>query len=87
VCLSCHNEVPSGRIVYRVVSQERDYLGLIPKTDAEHQKLIAGAMFIASNEEIFETVNVGMVVLVLIIYFVLKKREAQKWFYNAASIS
>jgi hypothetical protein len=54
LCLSCNKEIPSGRIVYRVVSQAEDYrVGLIPKTDAENQKLIVRAMFIAANVEIF----------------------------------
>ena len=76
VCLSCHKEIPSGRFVYRVILQSGDYIGLIPKTDAEHQKLIGRAMFIAANVEIFGTAVVGIVVLVLIIYFVLRRREA-----------
>jgi len=76
VCLSCHNEVPSGRFVYRVVSRLGNYLGLIPKTDAEHQKLIARAMFISANVEIFGTAVVGIVALVLFIYFALRRREA-----------
>ena len=53
VCLSCHKEIPSGRFVYRVLSKVGSLLGLLPKTDEEHQKVIIQAMFIAANVEVF----------------------------------
>jgi hypothetical protein len=45
VCLSCHKDVPSGRMVYRIISAVGNRLGLIPKTDHEHQGLIGRALF------------------------------------------
>ncbi len=74
VCLSCHQEVPSGRFVYRVISKVGDTLGLIPKTDAEHQKLIGRAMFVAANVEIFGPLIAIIVVLILIIFFIRRRR-------------
>jgi hypothetical protein len=76
VCLSCHKEIPSGRFVYRVISKIGDYLGMIPKTDAEHQKLIGRAMFIAANVEIFGVLIAGIVVLLLIFYFGRRRKRA-----------
>jgi hypothetical protein len=74
VCLSCHKDIPTGTLTYRVISKVGDALGLIPKTDAEHQKLIARAMFIAANVELF-----GFPILVLVvfigIYLVRRKRK------------
>ncbi|UCG12005.1 MAG: hypothetical protein JSU72_16035 [Deltaproteobacteria bacterium] len=74
VCLSCHKDIPTGAFVYRVISVVGTNLGLIPKTDAEHQKLIARAMFIAANLEIF-----GFPILALIvvagIYLARRKRQ------------
>ncbi len=37
VCLSCHEVIPEGRLVYRIISRVGDALGMIPATDAEHQ--------------------------------------------------
>ena len=74
VCLSCHKEVPSGRFVYRVISRVGDTLGMIPKTDAEHQKLIGRAMFVAANVEIFGPLLAIIVVLILVIFFIRKRR-------------
>jgi CDGSH-type Zn-finger protein len=74
VCLSCHKEIPSGRFVYRVISKVGGMVGLIPKTDAEHQKLIGRAMFIAANVEIFGTLVAGIIVIILIVYFVRRRR-------------
>jgi hypothetical protein len=73
VCLSCHKEIPSARFVYRVISMVGDYLGMIPKTDAEHQKLIGRAMFIAANVEIFGGVVAAIIVFILIIYFIRRR--------------
>jgi hypothetical protein len=74
VCLSCHREIPSGRFVYRVISKIGSITGLIPKTDAEHQKLIGRAMFIAANVEIFGALIGVIVVLILIVFFTRRKR-------------
>ena len=52
VCLSCHQEIPEARFVYRIISKLGDALGMIPATDTEHQKLVGKAMFIAANLEI-----------------------------------
>ncbi|UCE55429.1 MAG: hypothetical protein JSV31_08300 [Desulfobacterales bacterium] len=73
VCLSCHKEIPSGRLVYRVISKVGDYLGMIPKTDPEHQKLIGRAMFIAANVEIFGGLVAAIVVFILIIYYIRRR--------------
>jgi hypothetical protein len=75
VCLSCHKDVPSGRFVYRVISQVGDFLDMIPKTDAEHQKLIGRAMFVAANVEIFGVLIAGIVVLILIVKFVRRRQQ------------
>jgi hypothetical protein len=75
VCLSCHKEIPSGRFVYRVLSKVGGVLGLIPKTDAEHQKLIIRAMFIAANVEVFGAFIGGLIVALLVIYFVFFRRR------------
>ena len=74
VCLSCHKDIPSGRFVYRVISEVGDFLGMIPKTDQEHQQLIGRAMFIAANVEIFGGFVLAIVVFILIIYFVRRKK-------------
>jgi len=76
VCLSCHKDVPSGRFVYRVISQVGDFLGMIPKTDAEHQKLIGRAMLVAANVEIFGVLIAGIVALLLIVNFVRRRKRA-----------
>ena len=74
VCLSCHKDIPTGTLTYRVVSKVGNVLGLIPKTDAEHQKLIARAMFVAANVEIFGF-PILVLVVVLGIYLVRRKRQ------------
>ena len=74
VCLSCHKEIPSGRFVYRVIAKVGSMTGLTPKTDAEHQKLIGRAMFIAANVEIFGVLIGIIVVLIVIVYFARRKR-------------
>ena len=74
VCLSCHKEIPSGRFVYRIISKVGSMTGLVPKTDAEHQKLISRAMFIAANVEIFGVLIGIIVVLIVIVYFARRKR-------------
>jgi hypothetical protein len=73
VCLSCHKEIPSGRFVYRIISKVGSITGLVPKTDAEHQKLIGRAMFIAANVEIFGVLIGIIVVLIVIVYFARRK--------------
>ncbi|MGD8258157.1 MAG: hypothetical protein PVG08_18290 [Desulfobacterales bacterium] len=47
---------------------------MILETDAEHQNLIGRAMFIAANAEIFGGFVLAIVVLILIIYFVRRKK-------------
>jgi hypothetical protein len=74
VCLSCHKEIPQGRFVYRVISEVGEYLNMIPKTDQEHQKLIGKAMFIAANVQIFGVLAAGIVVLILLVYYVRRKK-------------
>ena len=74
VCLSCHKEIPSGRFVYRIISKVGSVTGLVPKTDAEHKKLIGRAMFVAANVEIFGTLIGIIVVLIIIVYFARRKR-------------
>ena len=74
VCLSCHVEIPTGRFVYRVISKVGSITGLIPKTDAEHRKLIGRAMFIAANVEIFGALIGVILVLIIIVYFARRKR-------------
>jgi hypothetical protein len=74
VCLSCHKEIPSGRFVYRVIAKVGSMTGLAPKTDAEHQKLIGRAMFLAANVEIFSVLIGIIVVLIVIVYFARRKR-------------
>jgi len=76
VCLSCHREIPKGRFIYRVVSTIGDKLGLVPKTDAEHQTLIGRAMFIAANTEVFGTALAGLIGLLIIIVIVRRRKRA-----------
>jgi hypothetical protein len=57
-----------------VISNVGEYLGMILETDAEHQNLIGRAMFIAANAEIFGGFVLAIVVLILIIYFVRRKK-------------
>ena len=73
VCLSCHQEIPEGRFVYRIISKMGDTLGMIPATDAEHQKLVGKAMFIAANLQIFGPF-VGIVVILLFVVVVRRKK-------------
>jgi hypothetical protein len=75
VCLSCHKEIPDGRFVYRVVSQIGEFLGLIPKNDPEHRALISRAMFIAANVEIFGTMAVGVIIVILIALYARRRRR------------
>ena len=48
--------------------------GLAPATDAEHQKLIGRAMFIAANVEIFGVLIGIILILLVIVYFARRKR-------------
>jgi len=75
VCLSCHQEIPEGRFVYRIISKLGDALGMIPATDAEHQKLVGKAMFIAANLQIFGPL-VGIVVVLLFVVVVRRKKTS-----------
>jgi hypothetical protein len=59
VCLSCHKDIPSGKLIYRFVSKVGSALELIPKTDQEHQTLIGRALFIAANTEVFGTMTLN----------------------------
>jgi hypothetical protein len=74
-CLSCHQEIPEGRFVYRIISKLGDALGMIPATDAEHQKLVGKAMFIAANLQIFGPL-VGIVVVLLFVVVVRRKKTS-----------
>ncbi|MGD2272835.1 MAG: hypothetical protein PVI06_20735 [Desulfobacterales bacterium] len=76
VCLSCHKDIPSGKFIYRFVSKAGSILGLIPKTDAEHQKLIARAMFVAANVEVFGTIFAVLAVAAAMIYLIRRKKTA-----------
>ncbi len=76
VCLSCHKEIPRGRFVYRTISKVGDYLGMIPKNDAEHKKLIGKAMLIAANVQIFGPIIGTLVVFLLIVYVVRRRRTS-----------
>jgi hypothetical protein len=70
VCLSCHKEIPGGRLIYRFISKVGSVLGLIPKTDPEHQKLISRAMLIAAHVEVLGGLISGLVVVSLLAYFI-----------------
>ena len=74
VCLSCHKEIPSGKFVYRVLSKVGSLLGLLPKTDEEHQKVIIQAMFIAANVEVFGVLLGALIVALIVIYFLFFRR-------------
>jgi len=74
-CLSCHQEIPEGRFVYRIISKLGDALGMVPATDAEHQKLIGKAMFFAANLQIFGPL-VGIVVVLLFVVVVRRKKDS-----------
>jgi len=76
VCLSCHQYIPDGKFIYRVVSTIGDTLGLIPKNDQEHRKLISRAMFIAANAEIFGTLAAVIIGLALALFVIRRKRKA-----------
>jgi hypothetical protein len=75
VCLSCHKELPRGRFVYRAIAKVGDYLGMVPKTDADHKKLIGKGMFIAANVQIFGPLVGTLVLFLLIVYFVRRKKS------------
>ena len=75
VCLSCHQELPQGRFVYRTIAKVGEYLDMIPKTDADHQKLIGKAMFIAANVQIFGILIAAFVGLLVVVYFVRRKKS------------
>jgi hypothetical protein len=79
VCLSCHREIPEGRFVYQVISRVGDALGMVPKTDAEHMKLIGKAMFIAANLQIFGPL--AALLLVILFVFLFRKRNS----YNSGN--
>jgi len=74
VCLSCHKEIPEGRFVYQVIAKVGDTLGLVPKTDAEHMKLIGKAMFIAANVQIFGPL-LGLIVIGLFIFVIRRGKS------------
>ena len=76
VCLSCHQELPHGRFVYRTIAKVGEYLDMIPKTDADHKALIGKAMFIAANVQIFGPIIGTLVVLLIIVLFVRRKKSA-----------
>ena len=76
VCLSCHKDLPSGNFVYRMISKAGSVLGMIPKTDAEHQKLIGRAMFVAANVEVFGTLILVVAVVAVMLYLIMRKKTA-----------
>lgn len=76
VCLSCHREIPEGRLVYRIISKVGDTLGMIPKTDAEHMKLIGKAMFLAANLQIFGPLVGLLLVLIFVVVPIIRRRKA-----------
>jgi hypothetical protein len=78
VCLSCHKEIPSGRLIYQFISKVGDLLGLIPKTDAEHQKLIGRAMFIAAHVEVLGGMIGSLIVAAVCYYFFIVRRRRAK---------
>jgi hypothetical protein len=75
VCLSCHKEVPTGKFAYRVLSRAGSVLGLIPKTDQEHQQLIGRALYLAANVEVFGAIIIATLVAFLVIYFVFRRKK------------
>ena len=75
VCLSCHQEIPQGRFVYQLISKAGDALGMVPKTDAEHMKLIGKAMFTAANFQIFGPL-IALLIVILIVLIVRKRKAA-----------
>lgn len=76
VCLSCHKDVPSGKFTYRVVNAVGTLLGLVPKTDEEHQQLIGRALFTAANVELFGFPIFLLLVLVVGVY-ALRRRKGK----------
>jgi len=47
---------------------------MIPKNDQEHRKLIARAMFIAANVEIFGALAAAIIGLLLAVFIIRRKR-------------
>ena len=78
VCISCHREIPSGRLAFRLISKIGEVLEMTPKTDQEHQKLIGRAMFIAANVEVFGPAAAGIVAFLMILYFLLRRGRQTK---------
>lgn len=74
VCLSCHKEIPEGRFVYQIISKVGDILDMVPKTDAEHMKLIGKAMFIAANLQIFGPL-VALVIIVVFVFLIRRRKR------------
>ena len=58
------------------IAQVGDALGMVPKTDAEHMKLIGKAMFIAANVQIFGPI-VGLLIVILFV-ILIRKRKADR---------
>ena len=75
VCLSCHKDVPDGKFSYRMVSKVGSALGLVPKTDEEHQTLIGRALYIAASVEFFGGIIAVTLLGILIIYFAVRKKK------------
>ena len=63
----------SGKVIYQFISKVGGILGMIPKTDQEHKALIARAMFIAANVEVFTPIILGMIAFFVVLYFRRKK--------------
>ena len=73
VCLSCHQVIPDGALVYRIISKVGETLGMVPKNDEEHRRLIGRAMFVAANVEIF---GLPIAILAIVAFvFIMRKRS------------
>lgn len=66
---------PDGRFVYQVVSKIGAFLDLVPKNDPEHRTLISRAMFIAANVEIFGTMALAILALLLVVFTLRRRRR------------
>jgi CDGSH-type Zn-finger protein len=75
VCLSCHKDVPTGKFAYRVLSRAGSVVGLIPKSDKEHQKLIGRALYLAANVEVFGGIVFVSAVVFLGLYLLVRRKK------------
>mgnify|MGYP000070740851 CR=1 FL=1 len=75
-CMACHQDIPTGTFTYRILSTVGSALGLVPKTDLEHQTLIRRVMYLAAGVEVFGTLALAAVVVGVGIYVFRKRRSA-----------